>query len=307
MTARRIMIGGAIALCAAVLAGCGGGHAASSTSATTRAAAVSQSAPTTTAPTTAATAPAGSTSTSSATLSTVTVPATPAASTQTTTVASTAAAPSARAVAHTFAVAYARYLSGTASASQLPDATAAARQTAGSAGRPPTATVTVLSLSPAAGASWVVVMRDGAHRLIAQLMLAKPASGWIVNKLVPPDFSTQLQPVSKHSGPKVPKGGAAPLRTTRAFLKVYLHVTRATVGHLRSLVTPRLLAQLKRDAPPQAGPAQARVLVIPIRRHGVSWIATPSLSNGTNTYQLTITLIKGGRGHWLVDTVTQQQ
>ena len=209
-------------------------------------------------------------------------------------------------MAHTFAEGYARYLSGDGAASRLPDATAAVRQTAGSAGRPPAATIMVVSQTPAGRSSWTVVMRDGAHRLQAQLLMAKPSSGWIVNMLIPPDFSTQLQPVAKKPGPQVPAGGAAPLQAARAFLKTYLVLTRARVGQLRD-VTPGLRAELKRDAPTHAGPLPARVLVMPIRRRGASWIATPSLSNGTNTYQLTITLIKGGRGQWLVDTVTQQQ
>lgn len=149
-------------------------------------------------------------------------------------------------------------------------------------------------------------MRDGAHRLYAQLLLAKPPGGWIVNTLVPPDFSTQLQPVSKATGPKIPAGGTAPLRAARTFLKSYLVLTRARVAQLRD-VTPRLRAELKRDAPNVAGPLQARVLVLPIHRQGSAWIATPSISNGTNTYELVIKLIKGARGQWLADTVTPKQ
>ena len=53
-------------------------------------------------------------------------------------------------------------------------------------------------------------------------------------------------------------------------------------------------------------PSPARVLVVPIHRRGASWIATPSLSSANGTYGLTITLIRGGRGQWLVDAVTLQ-
>jgi hypothetical protein len=208
------------------------------------------------------------------------------------------------AVVHAFAAVYARYLSGTALVAQLPDATAAARQTAASAGRPPSASVTLVSQKPGDGASWFVVMRDGAHRLYAQLFLAKPSSGWIVNRLVPPDFSTQLQPVVKATGPKVPPGGAAPLRAARGFLKAYLVLTRAQVGRLRD-VTPRLRAYLRRNTPDVSGPGRSRVLVVPIHRRGAAWIATPSLSDGTNTYELTIKLIKGAGGQWLADSVKE--
>jgi hypothetical protein len=216
------------------------------------------------------------------------------------------------AAVHAFALAYVGFLAGSSSASDLPDATAAARQTAASSGRPRavpgTGTPVLQSASTHEDASWTVVIKDGHHRLFAQLLLAHPPSGWVVDTLVPPDYSTQLQPTGppRHR-PRQPAGSAAPLRAARGFLTGYLRFEygHAKLDQIRDL-TRRLHRYLKRNTPTTVAPLHGRILVLAIRRYGRAWIASPSITDGTNTYEVTVKLTRGGRGQWLADTVTQQ-
>ena len=209
--------------------------------------------------------------------------------------------------ARAFAGAYVRFLRGELEASALPDATSAARRTATLAGRLPAhahrAQLQLTATREQAGGSWVVTMRDGAHRLNATLTVAHETLGWRVTALVPPDFSTQLQPVARAARPRLPVGASAPAHAAEVFLRAYLpfEYGHQQLRNLRDLTTS-LRAYLRRNTPRLVAPLHPRILAFTIHRAGAAWVATPSVSDGVNTYQVTVTLVRQD-GRWLANSV----
>ena len=289
-----------LTLAALGLAGCGHAASTASTASITR-----SSTPSTTNPASASTTPAGEpTSTPALTGQTQTGPG-PSLST-------TNVVPTARQAAAAFAVVYARYLDGLASAEALPDASAQVRRQAGQLmpvvarrGR-----LTVKSVVAVAnGSTLIAQLADQAHSFQVQLTVAPVSGRQKVVALVPPDFDSLLAPPPRPI--PAPLGSAPPQHAAREFLTGYL---AWQYGHGRistiHAATRSLLTQLNAN-PPNVPPAfrsrHARVVALGLRAApGGTWTVFVNLTDGEETYELTVTVVRK-HGRWLVTSVNFAQ
>ena len=209
-----------------------------------------------------------------------------------------------------FAAAYLRFLKGQQAAATLPVATLAVRQTAAVDGILPirqlAGELKLAAIKPNGDRSWTIEMRAGHHRIYAQVMLGTgPAAEEIVT-LVPPDLSTALQPTPRaNAAARQPVGSRAAQASADVFLAGYLRFEygQAKLTAIKD-TTARLQRYLQANVPSSVSALHPRVLVLPLRRHGSAWIASPSVTDGVQTYEVIIKLIKED-GRWLADTVKQ--
>jgi len=213
------------------------------------------------------------------------------------------------AVVHAFAAAYARYLDGQLPATALPDTTTAVQSQAG-APIPSTAragTLRLLYIRQQAANSYSLAFHDQAHQFTAQATLTQLKSRYWIVQLLPPDLDSFLRKAT----PAPPPSGSLPAaQAARAFLAVYLP---ALYGHAQvtaiHAATPILLAQLKQH-PPRIPLTLARLhptlVALGMQRAQDGWLALANVTDGQDSYQLNLTVIKQ-HGQWLVSTVTSPQ
>jgi hypothetical protein len=210
---------------------------------------------------------------------------------------------SASSVERRFAVAYARFLSGEGSASGLPGASRGVRLLARRAGRVPA--------RPGAGsprltgalrigrARWVLAMMDGSFALHAEVTVRSGRDGLRVTGLVAPDFETELERPDSGAG-AIPTDAAAPARVARAFLAPYLAFE---YGHAALRAIPGMAATLRaflaRNTPRLSVALHPRILAVVMRRRGSGWVASSSVSDGTQTYAVVIRVARRD-GRWRV-------
>ena len=242
--------------------------------------------------------------------STTTTTSTTTSTTSTTTTHRPAADPE-RAAAAAFAAAYVRFLDGTATAGELPAATASVRAQAAQAGAIPTrrrrGTLVLTKLEPARGLTdaYLLSARDDAHTFYAQLNLTLQARHWIVSQLTPPDFD-QVFAAAGPPPPRPPAGSAAAEQAARAFLRGYLPWLYAE-GSLKAIAdaTRGLLSRLAAsppNVPPTMQRLHPRVDAIAMQRDHGSWRALPSITDGHETYEIVLT-IKHTSTVWQVSNV----
>lgn len=250
--------------------------------------------------------PSPPTTTNPATTSTASPGAPPSSST-------TTAPAAARQTAAVFAAAYARYLDGLLDAAALPDASAQVHSQAGqlmpaAARRGP---LTVKSVTARGGGStFTATLADRAHSFEVQLtVLAAAGGGEQVVGVVPPDFDSLLAPAPRPI--PQPSGSAPAQHVAREFLAGYL---AWLYGHARVSAihdaTRLLLAQLSAN-PPNVPPAfQSRyahpVAVGLTAAADGGWTAYASVTDGQQTYELTLTIMRD-HGGWLVSNVNSPQ
>ena len=216
------------------------------------------------------------------------------------------------AAASLFAGAYVRFLDGAGTANALPDAIVTVRALAGRAGPIPPSrrrgTLVMSELRPATGAagSYLLAARDVAHTFYALLTVGERHGRWLVVQLTPPDFVQVLAP----SGPlpsAAPAGSAAAQDAARRFLRGYLPWLYGHGPlHAISSATSRLLADLETHpprVPPTMRSLRPRVAAIEMQRHGHGWQALPNVTDGRETYELTLT-VTHTHGRWLVSALT---
>ncbi|HEY1713110.1 MAG TPA: hypothetical protein VGG07_09410 [Solirubrobacteraceae bacterium] len=210
---------------------------------------------------------------------------------------------SASSVERTFAVAYARFLSGEGSASGLPGASRGVRLLARRAGRVPVrpgAGSARLTGAPRIGrTTWELAMANGSFALHAEVTVHHTARGLRVTGLVAPDFDTELQHPASGAGAS-PAAATAPGRVARAFIAPYLAFE---YGHARLRAIPGISTALHeflaRNTPRLSVALRPRLLAVVMRRRGSGWVASSSVSDGTQTYAVVLRLARRD-GRWLV-------
>ena len=207
--------------------------------------------------------------------------------------------------ARAFALSYARYLAGTAAASQLASVTAAVRGTLGPRipvreRHGPLAVLTIAQQS-AASSSYVITFADHAHTFLAAATIRLQHGRWLVVSLTPPDLDTILNPNPSPQRP--PAAAAAPLAAARGFLAGYLrliygHAQLSAVAHLTRALHNRL-----RQQPPRATATlhalHPRVATLGIQQQRSTWTAKALIADGQSTYELILPLVQQ-HGQWLV-------
>lgn len=208
-----------------------------------------------------------------------------------------------RAAEQSFAIAYARFLSGEGAAAALPDATAAVQRLVARAGRAPahagagSARLTgALRIDPQ---TWTLALADGGFTVHANVTVARARGGWRISGLVPPDFESELQRPTPGAG-VLPAAGVAPARAARAFLTAYLafEYGQASLGAIPDM-TGRLRRFLADNTPRLAVALRPRIVALVMRRSGSSWLAEPSVTDGQQTYEVVVRLARVGE-RWVV-------
>jgi hypothetical protein len=206
--------------------------------------------------------------------------------------------------ARTFALSYARYLAGTAAASQLASVTAPVREQLGPRipareRHGPLAVLTIAQQS-AASSSYVITVADHAHTFLAAATIRLEHGRWLVVSLTPPDLDTILNP---NPSPQRPPAAAVPLAAARGFLAGYLpmiygHAQLSAVHDLTRALHTRL-----RQQPPRATATlhalHPRVATLGIQQQRSTWTAKALITDGQSTYELILPLVQQ-HGQWLV-------
>jgi hypothetical protein len=212
------------------------------------------------------------------------------------------------AVAAAFAGAYARYLDGLLSAAALPSSTPTARARAGPVIPPAdrAGALSVQSLQPLAGGqTFAAQLRDRAHTFAAQLTVGRVGSRWQIVGLHAPDLDsilhTQNRPIPQ------PSGSAGAARAARAFMGGYLPwlYGEARVSAIHG-ATLALLGRLKAhppNIPPSLQGLHPRLAALGMERHAPGWQALANVTDGRQTYDLTLTVVSD-HGRWLVSDVS---
>lgn len=214
----------------------------------------------------------------------------------------------AAAVAAAFAGAYARYLDGLLPAAALPSSTPTARAQAGPV-IPPDGRAGALSVQPleplAGGQTFAVQLRDRAHTFAVQLTVGWVRSRWLIVGLQAPDLDsilhTQNRPIPQ------PSGSAAAAGAARAFMGGYLPwlYGQGRVSQVHD-ATAALLGQLKAhppNIPPSLQGLHPRLAALGMERHAPGWQALANVTDGRQTYDLTLTVVSD-HGRWLVSDVS---
>ena len=130
---------------------------------------------------------------------------------------------------------------------------------------------------------------------------------WLIAGLQAPDLDsilhTQNRPIPQ------PSGSATAARAARAFMGGYLPwlygQRRASAIHH---ATAALLGQLEAHPPiipPGLQGLHPRLAALGMQRHAPGWRALANVTDGHETYDLTLTLtVVGGHGRWLVSDVS---
>ena len=212
------------------------------------------------------------------------------------------------AAAAAFAGAYARYLDGLVPAAALPSSTSTARAQAGPVIPPDgrAGALSVQSLEPLAGGqTFAAQLRDRAHTFAVQLTVGRVGSRWLIVGLQPPDLDsilhTQNRPIPQ------PSGSAAAARAARAFIGGYLPWLYGE-GRVSAIHdgTAALLGQLKAhppNIPPSLQGLHPRLAALGMERHAPGWQALANVTDGRQTYDLTLTVVSD-HGRWLVSDVS---
>lgn len=212
------------------------------------------------------------------------------------------------AVASAFAGAYARYLDGVVPAAALPSSTSTARAQAGPVIPPDgrAGALVLQSLQPLAGGqTFGAQLRDRAHTFAVQLTVGRVGSRWLIVGLQAPDLDsilhTQNRPIPQ------PSGSAAAAKAARAFMGGYLPwlYGEGRVSQVHD-ATAALLAQLKAhppNIPPSLQGLHPRLAALGMQRHAPGWQALANVTDGRQTYDLTVTVVSD-HGRWLVSDVS---
>jgi hypothetical protein len=207
--------------------------------------------------------------------------------------------------ARAFALSYARYLAGTAAASQLASSTATVRGQLGP--RIPTRerhgplAVLTITQQSATSSSYVITVADHAHTFLAAATVRLQHRRWLVVSLTPPDLDTILNP---NPSPRRPSAAAAaPLASARGFLAGYV---RLIYGHAQlSAVhdpTRALHTRLRQQSPRATATLHAlhpRVATLGIQQQRSTWTAKALIADSQSTYELILPLVQQ-HGQWLV-------
>ena len=213
---------------------------------------------------------------------------------------------SAREVAALFAAAYARYLGGRLPADQLRNCTPTAQALVAQGGRLPARLrrkpLRVLGVL-GGGSSWTARFAANGARaydpLSAQLTLTHPTSGCQVAAVDPPDPDEVLA-AARPAAPSV-----APTAARTAALAFIISWLGYSYGH----ATPAQLLDLTASLgcalgsrPPHVPPAirglHPHVASLTLGAIGTRWLASATITDGQNTYQVT-TVVGQTRGRWL--------
>jgi hypothetical protein len=207
-----------------------------------------------------------------------------------------------------FAAAYARYLDGALPAAALPYATGTARAQAGPVIPPAqrAGALVVRSVQPLGGGqTFSAELRDRAHTFAVQLTAGRSGSRWLIVGMQPPDLDSilhaQTRPIPQ------PSGSQSAASAARAFMTGYLPWLYAE-GPVSAIhaATAALIAQLKAhppNVPPSLQGLHPRLAALGMKRHRPGWDALALVSDGHQTYDLTLTVLNE-HGRWLVNTVT---